>query len=58
MKSPSSPGAIPAFSSSPATFTWIRTSFAGCCSSFDIADSEASEWIRRTFGATSFTFRL
>ena len=29
MKSPSSAGAIPAFPSSPATFTWISTSFRG-----------------------------
>ena len=58
MKSPSSAGAIPAFPSSPATFTWISTSLAGCSSSFRMADSDASEWIRRTCGATSLTLRL
>src|SRR5215210_1089891 len=58
MKSARSAGAIPALPSSPATFTWTSTSRAGCCSSRSRADSEASEWISRTFGATSFTLRL
>ena len=58
MKSPSSSGSIPALPSSPATFTWTSTSCAGCSSSFRSAESEASEWISRTFGAMSFTLRL
>src|ERR687895_633553 len=54
----SSAGSTPSFDSSPATFTWISTSRAGFCSSRRSADSEAIEWIRRTFGATSFSLRL
>ena len=42
----------------PATFTWTSTSSAGCFSSCRSAESEATEWIRRTFGATSRTLRL
>ena len=53
MKSPSSSGAMPALPSSPATFTWISTSLAGCSSSFRSADSDATEWISRTCGAMS-----
>ena len=58
MKSPSSPGATPSLPSSPATFTCTSTSPAGVCSSRRRAESEASEWISRTFGATSLTLRL
>src|SRR5919106_4138989 len=49
---------MPSFESSPATFTWISTSGAGFCPSRRSADSDAIEWISRTFGATSLTFRL
>ena len=58
MKSPSASGAIPALPSSPATLTWISTSGAGCFSSWASAESDATEWIRRTRGATSRTLRL
>ena len=47
-KSPSSAGAIPPLPSSPATFTWMSTSRAGWLASCLSAESEASEWIRRT----------
>src|ERR671914_60800 len=49
---------MPSFESSPATFTWISTSGAGFCSSRRSADSDAIEWISRTFGAMSFSLRL
>src|SRR5918992_6192265 len=54
----SSGGSTPSFESSPATLTWISTSGAGFCSSRRSADSDAIEWISRTFGAMSFSFRL
>src|ERR687891_1359666 len=49
---------MPSFESSPATFTWISTSGAGFCSSRRNAESDAIEWISRTFGAMSFSLRL
>src|SRR5919106_6475445 len=49
---------MPSFESSPATFTWISTSGAGFCPSRRSADSDAIEWISRTFGAMSFSLRL
>src|SRR5919204_25810 len=49
---------MPAFDSSPARFTSISTSLAGCFSSCRSADSDATEWISRTLGATSLTLRL
>src|SRR5918999_4175719 len=54
----SSEGSTPSFEFSPATLTWISTSGAGFCSSRRRADSDAIEWISRTFGAMSFSFRL
>src|ERR671915_352801 len=54
----SSGGSTPSFEPSPATLTWISTSGAGFCSSRRSADSEAIEWIRRTFGEMSFSLRL
>src|ERR687895_2443828 len=54
----SSEGSTPSFEFSPATLTWISTSGAGFCSSRRSADSDAIEWISRTFGAMSFSFRL
>src|SRR5918992_2402649 len=49
---------MPSFESSPATFTWISTSGAGFCSRRRSAESDAIEWISRTFGAMSFSLRL
>src|SRR4051812_3324321 len=58
MKDASSAGGIPAFPSSSATFTWTSTSSTGCCSSRFSTESDATEWIRRTLGATSLILRL
>ena len=49
---------MPSLDSSPATLTWISTSRAGLASSRRRAESDATEWISRTFGAMSFTLRL
>src|SRR5215208_5627298 len=46
---------MPALPSSPATLTWIRTSTSLRRLS---AESEATEWISRTRGATFLTLRL
>ena len=58
MKSPSSAGVTPSLPSSPATLTWISTSGAGLASSLRSTESDATEWISRTSGATSLTLRL
>ncbi len=60
MKASSSPGATPALPASPATLTSTRMRSPGrassrCRSSSRSAESEATEWIRRTCGTISRT---